>query len=179
MLLTLDEIDAQLDIMALQSDTRYQAARHEACFAIARKRIRNRLGYVDINATFAQYQIHIREYDDMQILHDCHELRLFDRRGYSDIDDCVCIILARHLPLRTTVDVVGEALAVLHWERLKLGMIGTCAGQGECSVCLQEVEFGARIIRLECSHWFHPMCILSWLREKRSCPLCRHNVLSC
>lgn len=177
MLFTLQEINAALDRMTRQSEARYRALRHEACFAIAYQHTKDRLGYVDINATYAQYDVYAREYDDMQILHECLALRLLDPRSPL-LHDCVYLILKRHLPPPPSVEMVEEALAVLRWVRLEPGMLGTCESQAQCSVCLGMVFFGARIIQLQCDHWFHPMCILEWLREKRSCPLCRQMVLS-
>lgn len=44
-----------------------------------------------------------------------------------------------------------------------------------CSVC--HVEEGA-YIKLECSHWYHPMCIKNWLNKSLTCPLCRSRSIN-
>lgn len=43
----------------------------------------------------------------------------------------------------------------------------------ECSVCLGDYEIGDVAARLPCRHYFHKLCILNWLKENDSCPLCR------
>lgn len=47
----------------------------------------------------------------------------------------------------------------------------------ECAVCLSEFQDGetGRILP-ECKHGFHAVCIDSWLRSHRDCPLCRARV---
>ncbi|KAL3923484.1 MAG: hypothetical protein SGPRY_004203 [Prymnesium sp.] len=36
---------------------------------------------------------------------------------------------------------------------------------------------GDRVLSLKCSHDFHPECIGTWLRSKRTCPLCKQDVM--
>lgn len=54
----------------------------------------------------------------------------------------------------------------------------------ECSICLEEVDVGARgdgaegglgqtWCTLRCGHTFHKPCLEEWLRRARLCPLCR------
>jgi len=45
-----------------------------------------------------------------------------------------------------------------------------------CSVCITEYEQGDQVMRLPCGHRFHQDCIISWLRIKRICPLCRNDI---
>ncbi|CAH8277779.1 unnamed protein product [Arabidopsis lyrata] len=43
-----------------------------------------------------------------------------------------------------------------------------------CSICLEEFEDGHAIVRInKCRHVFHRFCIVSWLKQKRTCPNCR------
>lgn len=43
----------------------------------------------------------------------------------------------------------------------------------ECRVCLAELEPNAIVVKLPCSHAFHPACISKWLTQcKNTCPLC-------
>ena len=32
-----------------------------------------------------------------------------------------------------------------------------------------------KIFKLECSHLFHKNCILEWLKNKNTCPICRQK----
>lgn len=46
-----------------------------------------------------------------------------------------------------------------------------------CAVCLGEVEDGAEIGELRCSHVFHKLCLERWVSLKRmTCPLCRGSL---
>ncbi|KAK9116834.1 hypothetical protein Sjap_015781 [Stephania japonica] len=43
-----------------------------------------------------------------------------------------------------------------------------------CSICLEDMEIGIdEVMRLPCSHAFHPYCIIKWLGTNHVCPLCR------
>ena len=46
----------------------------------------------------------------------------------------------------------------------------------ECAVCLEEVEVGRRMMRLDCQggHVFCQDCIESWFTEHKTCPYCNH-----
>ena len=43
----------------------------------------------------------------------------------------------------------------------------------ECAICL---EAAGKICVLECEHAFHKDCILQWLKESRTCPICRRDL---
>jgi len=42
-----------------------------------------------------------------------------------------------------------------------------------CSICLENIEIGDFMKRIECHHSFHAHCIDSWLSRKNNCPNCR------
>lgn len=46
---------------------------------------------------------------------------------------------------------------------------------GECTICLQNLNLNEKIITMPCNikHTFHEKCIMSWLRVSNSCPICR------
>lgn len=47
-----------------------------------------------------------------------------------------------------------------------------------CPVCMEDVEIGSHVTRMPCSHMFHWSCILKWLNERQTCPICRFNLLT-
>ncbi|XP_072997501.1 E3 ubiquitin-protein ligase SDIR1-like isoform X2 [Typha latifolia] len=44
-----------------------------------------------------------------------------------------------------------------------------------CSVCLEQVNVGELIRSLPCLHQFHTNCIDPWLRQRGTCPVCKHR----
>lgn len=43
----------------------------------------------------------------------------------------------------------------------------------DCHICLEPFEAGAEVVKLKCGHAYHHACIATWLRMKRTCPICR------
>ncbi|XP_028404908.1 E3 ubiquitin-protein ligase RNF181-like [Dendronephthya gigantea] len=52
----------------------------------------------------------------------------------------------------------------------------TPTGKASCPVCLEKYEKKEVYIELPCMHKFHEDCILSWLNQTNSCPVCRHEL---
>nr|XP_054749469.1 RING finger protein 215-like [Lytechinus pictus] len=46
-----------------------------------------------------------------------------------------------------------------------------------CAVCLEEFFKGQTIRMLPCHHTFHNRCVDSWLIRKRTCPLCKMDII--
>ena len=42
-----------------------------------------------------------------------------------------------------------------------------------CSVCQDDIEFGRRMMRLDCHHVFCQECVEGWLTDHNTCPNCR------
>lgn len=41
-----------------------------------------------------------------------------------------------------------------------------------CPICLEMFTHGKRVIQLDCKHYYHKECIMSWYQKKKICPLC-------
>lgn len=52
--------------------------------------------------------------------------------------------------------------------------LGTDAAQ--CAVCKEEFELLSQVKQLPCNHMYHPDCILPWLEQHNSCPVCRYEL---
>jgi len=48
--------------------------------------------------------------------------------------------------------------------------------QPSCSVCLSEIEMGAETLLIPCGHMYHSNCILDWLKQSNTCPVCRFEL---
>ncbi|XP_010678898.2 probable E3 ubiquitin-protein ligase RHA4A [Beta vulgaris subsp. vulgaris] len=58
---------------------------------------------------------------------------------------------------------------------------GGGGGEENCCVCFEELANEEQLVGLSCKHVFHEGCIVEWLGNSLSCPLCRfrlHAVLS-
>lgn len=46
-----------------------------------------------------------------------------------------------------------------------------------CAVCIESYRMGDVVTVLTCDHIFHKTCIEPWLLEKRTCPMCKCDIL--
>ena len=49
------------------------------------------------------------------------------------------------------------------------------ADTDECTICLDAIQLGKEMLRLDCRHYFCKKCITKWFDQKSSCPLCRKS----
>lgn len=48
-----------------------------------------------------------------------------------------------------------------------------------CSICLEEFNDKEKLIELQCKHFFHNVCIKTWLTKySEICPYCKQNIIS-
>ncbi|MCL7029367.1 hypothetical protein MKW94_025523 [Papaver nudicaule] len=60
----------------------------------------------------------------------------------------------------------------------KLNKIYYAGESGEpCMICIEEFCQKEEVIILGCRHVFHSGCLLRWMEENRTCPLCRRSVV--
>jgi hypothetical protein len=45
-----------------------------------------------------------------------------------------------------------------------------------CTVCQDNLSIGTKAMFLPCGHTFHPDCILPWLKDHNTCPICRYEL---
>ena len=48
--------------------------------------------------------------------------------------------------------------------------------ENSCAVCKDEFNIGEECLSMPCNHYFHRNCLLPWLRERNSCPICRYEL---
>lgn len=50
----------------------------------------------------------------------------------------------------------------------------------ECSICLEKKLYDDKMtVKLCCGHHFHLKCVKKWFMTKKTCPLCRKNIINC
>jgi hypothetical protein len=45
-----------------------------------------------------------------------------------------------------------------------------------CSVCISDIRKNEETILLPCGHMYHSKCIMEWLKENNTCPVCRFEL---
>ena len=55
----------------------------------------------------------------------------------------------------------------------KLNHFGT---ENTCSVCKEDFVIGNKMMDLPCNHYFHEECLMPWLNQHDSCPICRFEL---
>ena len=48
----------------------------------------------------------------------------------------------------------------------------------QCPISLDEFKEGDSLIELPCKHMFLESSIKDWVKEKQTCPVCRHNLIN-
>ncbi len=49
-------------------------------------------------------------------------------------------------------------------------------GENTCSVCKEDFNIGNKMMDLPCNHYFHEECLMPWLNQHDSCPICRYEL---
>merc|ERR1719160_1949219 len=45
-----------------------------------------------------------------------------------------------------------------------------------CAVCQDDWRVGDRGVKLPCGHIYHKQCIMPWIKEHNTCPVCRYEM---
>ena len=48
--------------------------------------------------------------------------------------------------------------------------------ENTCSVCKEDFIIGNKMMDLPCNHYFHEECLMPWLNQHDSCPICRFEL---
>lgn len=70
-----------------------------------------------------------------------------------------------------------KAIQRLEVRTLKRGDDETTSDMLMCAVCIESYKAGEVVTVLTCDHIFHKTCIEPWLLERRTCPMCKCDIL--
>ncbi|KAK5966493.1 hypothetical protein GCK32_000277 [Trichostrongylus colubriformis] len=48
----------------------------------------------------------------------------------------------------------------------------------QCTTCFEDFKLGELVVELLCHHIFHTQCVVPWLQQRPSCPICRQEVVA-
>ncbi|KAI3943318.1 hypothetical protein MKW92_009028 [Papaver armeniacum] len=108
---------------------------------------------------------------------------IIDEYGMSETDDELDLAVEQSIE---DMKVRASESAIVGLERRKylyednddsLGENST-GSAADCVVCMDSFEVGTMIAYMPCSHFFHESCLVQWLQESNSCPLCRFEISS-
>ena len=63
-----------------------------------------------------------------------------------------------------------ERIQQFHTYKADDAMVGD-----RCDVCLEDVELGTRMVRLDCNHAFCQRCVEKWFVDRKTCPTRRNQ----
>lgn len=70
-----------------------------------------------------------------------------------------------------------KAIGRLQVRTLKRDDEETTSDSHMCAVCIESYKAGEVVTVLTCDHIFHKACIEPWLLERRTCPMCKCDIL--
>lgn len=48
--------------------------------------------------------------------------------------------------------------------------------RADCVICIENIKYFDRVIITKCKHVFHYDCIVTWIRNMKTCPTCRSEI---
>jgi len=45
-----------------------------------------------------------------------------------------------------------------------------------CPICQDDFDTGDEAVKLPCAHYYHEPCLVTWLKQRNTCPLCRFEL---
>lgn len=72
--------------------------------------------------------------------------------------------------------VVTQGLSSAEFDRLPTSTAGTPHTSQDCTVCYDKYAVGDVIVALPCMHLFHNDCAKPWLKDHKTCPVCKKTV---
>lgn len=88
------------------------------------------------------------------------------------LDRIISNLMEAHPTSNAAPPASEEGLKNLERKAVDKGMLDN-QDQTECSICIDDISEGDMALYLPCKHWFHEQCVVLWLKEHNTCPICR------
>ncbi|KAH6607848.1 hypothetical protein Trco_004161 [Trichoderma cornu-damae] len=91
------------------------------------------------------------------------------------LDQIITNLMEAHPQSNAAPPASNEALANLDRRPVDASMLDGDS-KTECTICIDDMKVGDLAAFLPCKHWFHEECVVLWLKEHNTCPVCRASI---
>lgn len=91
------------------------------------------------------------------------------------LDQIITNLMEAHPQSNAAPPASNEALRSLDRRPVEASMLDA-DGKTECTICIDDMNVGDLAAFLPCKHWFHEECVVLWLKEHNTCPVCRASI---
>ncbi|PTB64005.1 hypothetical protein BBK36DRAFT_1171449 [Trichoderma citrinoviride] len=91
------------------------------------------------------------------------------------LDQIITNLMEAHPTSNAAPPASSEALANLDRRPVVDSMLEGDS-KTECTICIDDMKVGDEAAFLPCKHWFHEECVVLWLKEHNTCPVCRASI---
>ncbi|KAL7926304.1 hypothetical protein ACQKWADRAFT_179728 [Trichoderma austrokoningii] len=91
------------------------------------------------------------------------------------LDQIITNLMEAHPQSNAAPPASTEALANLTRRPVDASMLDGDS-KTECTICIDDMKVGDLAAFLPCKHWFHEACVVLWLKEHNTCPVCRASI---
>lgn len=105
------------------------------------------------------------------------EGNVFGDAVHSDeaLDRIISMLMENNPPSNGAPPATQTAIEQLERQTVDAKLLGP-EGHAECTICISSVQLGEEVLSLPCKHWFHEECVVMWLKQHNTCPVCRNPV---
>ena len=94
----------------------------------------------------------------------------------DNIDDIITHIMLNDTNKYGNPPAAKNAVEKLKKYKIDENKIKEFGFENSCAVCKDEFNVGEECLSMPCNHYFHGNCLLPWLKERNSCPICRYEL---
>ena len=101
---------------------------------------------------------------------------VFIQNNSDNIDNIISHIMLHDTNKYRNPPAAKKAIENLKKYKINEEKIKEFGFENSCAVCKDEFNIGEECLSMPCNHNFHKDCIIPWLNERNSCPVCRYEL---